>query len=156
MIKHTYILISLVCMLSLLAAVPSMANDNQTDGGVRGCVATRALRSTEVVDDQIVLFYMRGKTVYVNVLPEQCKGLSRYGRFKYTTLSGSLCHFDTIQVLVGGGYPGRTCRLGEFYLIDRDNIPAVIESWYRPAASGPLPPADVEEIFPETEEPKKE
>lgn len=155
MTKHTYILISLVGMSTLLTAVPSMARDNQIEGA-RGCIAMRALKSTEVVDDRIVLFYMRGKTVYLNVLPEQCKGLSRYGRFKYTTLSGSLCHFDTIRVLVGGGYPGRACRLGDFYLIDKEDIPAIIESRYRPAASGPLAPADVEEIYSETEDPKKE
>lgn len=155
MTKYTYILISLVCMFNLLAAAPSMAKDNQIEGS-RGCVATRALKNTEVVDDQIVLFYMRGKTVYLNVLPEQCKGLYQYGRFTYTTLSGSLCHFDTIRVLVGGGYPGRSCRLGNFYLIDKEDIPAIIASRYRPAAPGPLAPADVEEIFSETEEPKKE
>jgi len=153
MTKNKYIPISLVCMINLSAAVPSMANDNRVEGA-RSCISMRALTSTEVLDDQVVVFHMRGKTAFLNVLAKQCKGLYRYGRFTSTTQSGSLCKFDRIRVLIDGAFPGRTCRLGDFYLIDEKDIPGIIELRRRPVASDPLAPADVEEILSEPEDPE--
>ena len=155
MTKQLSILAVLVCLISLSAANSSMA-DTPTDENVRKCISTRTITSTAVVNDNNVLFMKAGKTIYHNILPQRCKGLSKYRQFSYTTLSGSLCNFDNIQIMDDHGQQGRFCRLGYFYEVTIDDIPDIVNSLYGPTNTQPQPqpPADTEEIIVEDGEPE--
>jgi len=148
--------ILLACLLNLPAAVPSMADeaDEVEEEGPRNCLTTRRITKTIVVNDLNILFLVTGKTAYLNILPKQCKGLSRYRRFSYRTTAGSLCNLDTIQVVGGsGGYLGRSCVLGSFHPVDKADALAIIEEPRRRPDPKPLPPADVEDIIGESDDP---
>jgi len=144
------ILIMLACPLLLTAPAVSMADD-ESNPGARKCIPTRRLTTTSVIDDRNVLFHMIGKTVYRNILPDQCKGLADKG-FTYGSLAGSLCNFDTIRVMEGAhsGF-GRLCRLGDFYKVTDDDIPEIVALLNRRPAAKQLPSAEVEEVAVETE-----
>jgi hypothetical protein len=152
MTKKIYLLITLACLINLSAAVPSMADEPDEPDEVkevksRKCISTRNLKNTAVVDDLNVLFFMVGKTVYHNILPRACNGLSQSGRFSYTTYAGSLCELDMIEILAGNSFQtGRSCRLGYFYPVTDGDIVALIEQSRKLPEAVPLPPAKVEDI----------
>jgi hypothetical protein len=80
---------------------------------------------THVLDDQTILFYMRGDRAYRNYLPRKCPGLEREDRFMYETRGGRLCSIDTITVLEQWGARlerGQTCGLGEFHPLSPEEI----------------------------------
>jgi hypothetical protein len=139
------LLVLLACPLLLTAPALSMAEEIDKPGA-RKCIPTRRLTSTAVIDDRNVLFYMIGKTVYRNILPDQCKGLTSKA-FTYASMAGSLCNFDTIRVIKGGhsGY-GPLCRLGNFYAVTDDDIPEIIALLNKKPAAKQLPSAEVEEV----------
>lgn len=90
------------------------------DRAPEDCLSLSRINRTVVVDDETVLFYMRGGDVYQNILPRRCAGLKDNERFMYSPFSNRLCDTDTITVLeqFGGRFDrGMTCRLGEFYPI---------------------------------------
>jgi hypothetical protein len=112
----------------LAAATAGGQEDAAFDRTPRDCVVTQSIDKTDAVDDQNILFYMRGNKVYRNHLPRKCPGLERENRIGYETHSSRLCAIDTITVLEDFGVglrPGFTCRLGEFV---------------------PLSPAEIEEL----------
>jgi hypothetical protein len=80
------------------------------------CVSLARVTRTEVLDEQTILFHMRGQQNYSNYLPLECPGLDEQTRFTYRTTSGQLCNNDTITLLERGSQlrPGITCRLGRF------------------------------------------
>ncbi len=80
--------------------------DEVEEEGPRNCLTTRRITKSIVVNDLNILFLVTGKTAYLNILPKQCNGLSRYRRFSYRTTAGSLCNLDTIQVVSGSGLRG--------------------------------------------------
>lgn len=158
MTKPIHMLILPACLLCLLAAAPSPADeeDDEVDDEVaQRCISTRALRRTEVVDDRNVIFYLSGSTVYRNVLPRLCRGLSRDGRFSYSTSAGRLCNSDSIRILNDSGFglqEGRSCRLGLFHPITKDDVAAIIEkSRELPKAKPPTLP-EPEEVGVEPDE----
>ncbi len=156
MIKQKYMLISLACLLNPSAAVSSSADEVKVEVA-RKCINTRIVKRTEVVDDLHILFFMRGKTVYLNILPRQCKGLSRDRRFSYRTSMGRLCNLDSIRILQDSGIglqEGRSCRLGYFHPIAKEDIPAIIAGPDKLPERVPLPPAEIEDITVETDEPQ--
>ncbi|HEX5421847.1 MAG TPA: hypothetical protein VFY39_17795 [Gammaproteobacteria bacterium] len=107
---------SLGCLLSAAA----MADDE--DGGAKQCVQLSRVRSTDVLDDQSVLFYMRDGSIYLNHLPLSCPRLGREKRFMYRVHMAQLCDVDTITVLEDFGLglqPGVTCKLGRFNPISK-------------------------------------
>ena len=144
----------LACLPTLLAAVPLLADEVKVEVA-RKCIGTRAVKRTEVVDDQIILFFTRGKTVYVNVLPRECKGLSRDRRFSYSTSFGRLCKLDRIRILRDSGSglrEGRSCRLGSFHPIIKEDIAPFIDALQKlPEPQLPSPPGPVDIIL-ETDE----
>ena len=142
-------------------ALPSFANeldddiDEIDDDNAEKCISVRTLRRTEVVDDQHILFFMSGKTVYINRLPRPCRGLSHERRFSYSTHSRNLCNFDAIRVLsdVGGGmFEGRSCRLGSFILTSKEAVEAARKKAEEPPAAIPPEGADEEEVGVEAED----
>src|SRR5262245_24529740 len=102
--------------------------DKPFDRTPQRCLITSRIDQTDAIDDQNIIFRMRGDRVYRNTLPRACPNLQRENRIAWETRSGQLCNVDTITVLepYGVGFrPGFTCRLGEFV---------------------PLSPAEVEDI----------
>jgi len=105
-------------LVPLLAAGAVRGQDDEAfDRTPRDCLITQSIDQTDAIDDQNIIFYMRGSKVYRNHLPRKCPGLERENRIAYQTHSSRLCSIDQITVLedLGGTFrPGFTCRLGEF------------------------------------------
>jgi hypothetical protein len=78
------------------------------------CIEVSRIKETRVLDDQTILFEMRGGTFYINRLPVRCPGLKISGGFSYTTSSQKLCQQDSIKVVQAGSELGGSCPLGEF------------------------------------------
>ena len=87
------------------------------------CITVRDINRTAVVDEQNILFYMRGGTIYRNYLPRPCRSLAQQQRFMYRTSIGRLCDVDWIEVLYSFGSSldrGPSCGLGSFYEISEE------------------------------------
>ena len=132
MIRVSLTSLCLTGLLPLLGAATALGQDDDEDAAFdrtpEDCLITSRIDQTEPIDDQNIIFYMRGDKAYRNTLPRTCPGLLREGRIAWTTHTSRLCSIDTITVLenYGVGFrPGFTCRLGEFV---------------------PLSPAEIEDI----------
>ena len=152
--KQTYNFVWLACLLTLPTPGASLA-DEAVEENARKCIHASVIRHTRIVDDSNILFYGRGKSIYHNILPKRCIGLSREGRFSYHRTTSSLCSHDTIRVLhasATGMREGRSCRLGYFYEVAEEDIAMLLERKNQPPQAQPLPPAEPEEIIEETDE----
>lgn len=107
-------------LLPLLAGATAVGQDDAEaafDRTPQDCLLVSRIDETEALDDQNILFRLRGNRVYRNTLPRKCPGLLRENRISYSTSTARLCNIDTITVLEEYGVglrPGFTCRLGEF------------------------------------------
>jgi hypothetical protein len=115
-----------LALLAIAASAPAQQDESEPvlevdlvlDREPEKCLSLNRINRTRVVDDQTVLFYMRGGGVYQNILPRDCPGLKRNDRFMYRPFSNRLCDTDTITVLerLGGRFDrGFTCRLGQYH-----------------------------------------
>ena len=104
---------------ALVSSETARAQDD-FDRSPAACVRAERIRSTQVIDDRTILFYMRGDRVYRNDLPDDCPRLAYEGRFAYERRVGQrvgrLCSVDTITVIESSGATpyGATCRLGDY------------------------------------------
>lgn len=99
------------------AAAANDAAAEPIDTDPMRCISTTRLDRTEVVDDETVLFFMRGGDIYRNHLSRSCPGLEREKRFTYRVYGNQLCRVDTITVLESRAFgltDGFTCALGDF------------------------------------------
>lgn len=104
-------------------------------GNPTRCISTTRLDRTEVVDDETVLFFMRGGDVYLNRLSRSCPGLEREKRFTYRVYSNQLCRIDTITVLESRAFgltDGFSCALGNFYPISADEAARLTGEFWPP------------------------
>jgi len=87
------------------------------------CIITRNIDKTDIIDDQTILFYMKGKNkpIYRNYLPSKCPNLESSDRFGYAVTSSRLCKVDLIQALPRVGIP-IPCRIGEFTPISAEEV----------------------------------
>ena len=146
--------LSLMILLAGLApgwttASPAQDEKPSYDDDTRECISLRLLRRTHVADDLNILFYMRGKTVYHNILPRQCGGLARENRFSYSLTGGRLCRGDAIQVLYNDAFGmrgGPSCVLGTFHKITREDAKAYRGELKRKSETKPLPMPEPEEV----------
>lgn len=98
-------------------AVAAAAAAEDIDRRPVRCIQITRLDRTEVVDDETVLFFMRGGDIYRNRLSPSCPGLEREKRFTYRIQGSQLCRVDTITVLESRAFSltdGFTCALGNF------------------------------------------
>ena len=112
-----------------LPVLVPLALGGQEDGAFdrtpRDCIVVSSIDETDALDDQNLIFRMRGDRVFRNHLPRRCPGLERENRIAYQTRGGRLCSIDTITVLEESGVGfrnGFTCRLGEFVPMSPDEI----------------------------------
>ena len=124
----------LISIAVMMAASACALADRHTEEegplpeGVENCLRLNSVDSIEILDEQHVLFYMRGGQIYNNHLARTCPGLRRNDTIMYRTTLNQLCSIDTFTVLerLGGGFmPGATCSLGKFYPTTRDEVDAL-------------------------------
>ncbi len=123
-IKRGNFAAAVICtaMLSMIAAANS-ENDEQMQDSSERCLSLMRIDHTFVLNDQNILFYLRGRKVYINKLPRRCPGLRRADSFMYKTSLSQLCSFDIVTALdnIGFGFSrGASCGLGKFYPIDSE------------------------------------
>ena len=107
----------------LVVAAPAFAQDGELDRAPTECISTASIARTKIVDDQTIIFHMRGKRAYLNYLDRKCPSLERQERFAYQSTGGRLCDNDMITVLEQWGArlaPGFSCPLGEFQPISQE------------------------------------
>ena len=79
------------------------------------CIDLIRIDRSEVVDDQTILFHMKGGKVWKNTLPYKCPRLGFEKAFSHKTSINRLCSIDTITVLdTTARLPGASCGLGKF------------------------------------------
>jgi hypothetical protein len=111
------------------------------------CVSTSRIDRTDIIDDQTIVFELRGTDVLVNSLPRRCPGLARADRFMYEIRNSRLCDTDTITVLEQFGTRlsrGFTCRLGKFYPSNDDAVALLKEAAQSGGAQSPVTVTPVE------------
>lgn len=110
----------LLAAVLLLAATPGAAQrdripDATPSGDPVDCVRLSDIRETRVRSDRVIDFYLNGRRVYRNTLPQSCPELGFEQRFAYKTSLSQLCSVDIITVLHGGPpMTGASCGLGRF------------------------------------------
>ena len=100
-------------------------DDEPFDRTPADCITVARIDQTDAIDDQTIIFRMRGNRVYRNTLPNKCPGLQRENRIAYQSSTSRLCNIDTITVLedFGVGFrPGFTCRLGPFVPLSEEEV----------------------------------
>jgi uncharacterized protein DUF6491 len=113
---------------ALLAAASAFGQDGEDkpfDRTPADCITVARIDQTEAIDDQTIIFRMRGRSVYRNTLPSKCPGLERENRIAFQSSTSRLCNIDTITVLedFGVGFrPGFTCRLGPFVPLSEEEV----------------------------------
>ena len=162
---HKLIRNILLTSVALCVAIPALGQDDvpaaesteESDGEkiddlMRSCITLRSLRRTEIIDDRNILFRMRGRKIYHNILPSQCGGLEREDRFSYNSNLGRLCGGDMIRVLYSDSFStigvreGVGCRLGAFHLITAEDAEALKEAPLRQPTNIPLPMPSPQEV----------
>ena len=158
MMTQAHQFLGLALLLALLVTGPSLADEEEEEEeeyNTLNCINIKRMRNTKVVDDLRILFYMRGGSDYVNILPRQCRGLSREGRFSYRVSANTLCKQDSIRILrygATGFEEGNSCRLGSFHEVTEEDIEMILDPEPRLPPPEPLPSAVPEEIIKETDE----
>jgi hypothetical protein len=76
-----------------------------------------AFKSTKVVDNQEILFFLLDGRIYLNVLDKACFGLHRTAAFAHDHRQRSFCAGEDIQV--ADDIQSTRCSLGQFYPISR-------------------------------------
>jgi hypothetical protein len=152
-------------MLSLpgLVAIPPALADEVVDEVVdeidevnaKNCIRIRSIQNSRIMDDRNIIFVMTGSKNYHNILPRECHGLQREGRFSYGSSSGSLCNLDNIRILYQGGrglQEGNACRLGKFHLISDEDVDALMDREIEPLQAEPIPMPEHEDMSGDSEE----
>ncbi len=116
----------LLPIVAWFAAAPLAAQDKKIAelkpiGEAKNCVLLQQIRSTQVIDDSTIDFYMRDGEVLRNRLPNSCPQLGFQRTFGYQTSISQLCNVDIITVLIPNSPVGRgaSCGLGKFTPIEK-------------------------------------
>lgn len=95
-------------------------------GDVVTCLPLTQVRDSDPIDDNAILFELRGGEMYLNELRGKCIGLKRNDRYSYQTTQNKICKGDVLTVENPLGLPIGSCGLGEFEALSE--IPADSES----------------------------
>lgn len=143
-----------LCVLALAWTSVVAADDEDVADGQQ-CINASVIRSTRILDDANILFYVRGNAVYRNMLSRQCKGLLREGRFSYRRTTSSLCKHDFIRVLYAtarGMEEGPACTLGNFYKVTEEEVELLLNPLPQQVPPVQLPPSEPEEVIEDVNE----
>jgi hypothetical protein len=87
-------------------------------GEFKNCIKPYNIKNTNVLDNNHILFEMRGKRYLLNKLDNECHSLGFNRSFGYTARGGNLCGNDIITVLDNGDSRG-ACGLGKFEVLNK-------------------------------------
>lgn len=76
------------------------------------CISSGAIRATDAIDDNTIVFRMRNGDYFMNVLISGCDSLERRNRFSYSTPSGRLCSGNMISVIRGASPASASSAVG--------------------------------------------
>jgi len=114
--------------LMLFSHYVQAVEDADEYGEPQQCISLTHLDRTDIVDDRNILFYMRGKDIYLNQLPNRCSGLRMADGFSYRRTVNQLCNIDLIRPFRSWDMRGGiSCGLGTFKLITEDQVLAMKE-----------------------------
>lgn len=132
---------SFVLIASTVLTMAALAQEGETDAAseeeeilspsTQRCLSLSRIRRTDVIDDETIVFYLRGGDIYINSLPRTCPGLERNDRFMYEVSQSRLCDTDLITVIEGFGvarHRGFTCRLGVFSPISEEALAVMMDA----------------------------
>ena len=114
----TGLIVSAVLTTSQSAGqAPATAEELTLDRESVRCISAGAIRETDVIDDQTIVFRLRNGDYYLNILNSACWSLEREGRFSFSTPSGRLCSSDMINVIqpFTGSANAAGCGLRRFF-----------------------------------------
>ena len=120
--------IAAAATLVILSLPAYGAESRAKEPEAKSCVDTTRVDYTHVIDDQNILFYMRGGDIYLNRLSQPAPGLDRNRPFLHRTTVNRLCKHDIITVLEDWGFsfePGASTTLGEFTPVDEEQAAAM-------------------------------
>ena len=128
----------LASMAALMVLLPGISTDAHPlspaqEANIRpvgapvSCIYIPSISDIRIRDDWTVDFYLAGRKVYRNRLPQRCTGLGLEERFSYTRTASELCSSDAITVQRGftSVTPGPTCSLGNFQQVSGATRPIV-------------------------------
>ena len=101
-------------------AGPSLAAGEGDSDALR-CLSLMRVDHTSVIDNQNVLFYLRGGDIYLNHLAHPAPGLERNRPFLHQTTTGQICKSDIVTVLEEWSFgftEGASSTFGLFEPID--------------------------------------
>lgn len=122
----------------------AQAPDDTSKDVRQDCLGLARLDTTRAVDDQTILFFMRGSRgeIFRNDLQAVCRDLGRNRGFSYDVTSSRnprLCRNDVINVRDSGW----TCPLGEFRLISKEEADELLSKRGEPgSAAGAAPTSE--------------
>lgn len=122
--------------LALTTALTTSAAAQEPDPTMKSCVSLFRVDHTDVIDNQTILFYMKGGEIYRNSLPYDCPGLDYEDTFMYRVSLNQLCNVDVITVLQNAGFgllPGASCGLGKFQSVNRETVDQLLSGKPEPA-----------------------
>lgn len=116
--RHTKLAVLATATALATAGSGGMALAEEHNSDAEHCISLNRIDTSEVIDDQTIVFHMLGNKAYVNRLPHKCPGLDFEEAFMYRTSIGQLCDLDIVTVLVDAGFgfqSGASCGLGMFH-----------------------------------------
>jgi hypothetical protein len=98
--------------LAMAAAMLQPLSAWAADDGPNRCIQVNLIDHTRVLDDQTILFYLRGGEVLRNTLNGRCVGLRLATRgFTYVALDNTVCgNLQSVRL----NDTGEVCELGSF------------------------------------------
>ncbi len=107
----------IICLISF--SVYGVEDDDElTDmSEPKKCLSLHAINTMKVIDENNILFYVRGQKLYQNTLPRKCSGLRPGSVISYEVYMGRLCSNDLISVMDKFGdrfSPSNKCSIGKF------------------------------------------
>lgn len=114
--RRFFIVITMIFFCVPLFRISAMAETKAEKylGEKKMCLETVRIKETRILDNQTILFEMRGGKFYLNRLPVASPGLKIAGGFSYSTSIAKLCKQDSIKLIARGSEPTSTAMLGEF------------------------------------------
>ena len=122
---------TILTLLGLVLTTSVFAQDDAEEAAVIDdidrepvrCITANRIARTEIINDRTIVFYMRGRDVYVNELSQRCPRLVQEKRISYDVRGNRLCSTDYISVLEYWGSSirkGAGCGLGMFNPITQE------------------------------------
>jgi len=110
-------------------ALLNKASDPESYAETERCLFTREIRSTEILDEQHLVFQLSGKRLYLVQFQYTCPGLRRGVSIVYESYNSRLCRLDQIRAFEPGpAIPNPPCTLPGFMPVEKEQVAQLRES----------------------------